>query len=116
MTTFVRAVRCANVRMNWMMYRMLSSDSQIPQWGSGAGHGGGSGGSVRESGGAFGVREAAMEDMYFRRVGAEQLEELHNHYIDEIHFVEKQLRELEETLSARKLKLKKLKEITHQDS
>jgi len=99
-----------------MMCRMLSSDSQMPQFGSGSGHGGGSGGTVRESGGAFGVREAALEDMYFRRLGAQQLEELHNHYTDEIQFIEKQLRELEETLSARKQKLRKLKEITHQDS
>lgn len=33
--------------------------------GSGAGKGGGAGGSIREAGGAFGKMEAAREDEYF---------------------------------------------------
>lgn len=36
--------------------------------GSGAGKGGGGGGSVREAGGAFGKREAAAEEQYFRKL------------------------------------------------
>ena len=59
MLTIVRrlgAVRAAPIRA-------MSSGS----WGDGAGHGGGSGGTIRESGGAFGKREAAMEEKYFRQ-------------------------------------------------
>ncbi|KAA0185070.1 ATPase inhibitor protein trans-spliced [Fasciolopsis buskii] len=44
--------------------------------GSGAGKGGGAGGSIREAGGALGKRGAALEDLYFRRQDAEQLKKL----------------------------------------
>ena len=36
--------------------------------GSGAGQGGGTGGSIRDAGGAFGKREAAQEEQYFRNL------------------------------------------------
>ena len=36
--------------------------------GSGAGKGGGSGGSVRDAGGAFGKMEAAREEEYFHKL------------------------------------------------
>lgn len=39
---------------------------QLGELGKGAGKGGGGGGSVREAGGAFGKREAAEEERYFR--------------------------------------------------
>ncbi|KAJ8321941.1 hypothetical protein KUTeg_000412 [Tegillarca granosa] len=39
-------------------------------WGSGAGKGGGTGGSVRDAGGAFGKMEAAHEEQYFRKLEA----------------------------------------------
>lgn len=39
---------------------------QLGELGSGAGKGGGGGGAVREAGGAFGRREAAEEERYFR--------------------------------------------------
>lgn len=41
---------------------------QLGELGKGAGKGGGGGGSVREAGGAFGKREAAQEEQYFRQV------------------------------------------------
>lgn len=36
--------------------------------GDGAGVGGGSGGTIRDAGGAFGKREAAQEEQYFRKL------------------------------------------------
>lgn len=39
---------------------------QLGELGKGAGKGGGGGGAVREAGGAFGRREAAEEERYFR--------------------------------------------------
>lgn len=39
---------------------------QLGELGKGAGKGGGGGGSVREAGGAFGKREVAEEERYFR--------------------------------------------------
>ncbi|MPC78327.1 hypothetical protein E2C01_072811 [Portunus trituberculatus] len=36
--------------------------------GSGAGQGGGTGGTIRDAGGSFGKREAAMEDQYFKKL------------------------------------------------
>ncbi|KAH8025541.1 hypothetical protein HPB51_009481 [Rhipicephalus microplus] len=44
------------------------SQSQSGEWGSGSGKGGGTGGSVREAGGAFGKMEAAREEEYFRKL------------------------------------------------
>eukprot|EP00088_Acartia_fossae_P040940 TRINITY_DN426_c0_g1_i1.p1 TRINITY_DN426_c0_g1~~TRINITY_DN426_c0_g1_i1.p1 ORF type:complete len:103 (-),score=41.97 TRINITY_DN426_c0_g1_i1:779-1045(-) len=59
--------------------RMMSGGEQgqtgVP--GSGVGKGGGGGGSIREAGGAFGKREAAMEDQFFYEQQKEQLHELH---------------------------------------
>ena len=43
--------------------------------GAGVGKGGGGGGSIRSAGGAFGKREAALEDQYFYE---DQKEKLHN--------------------------------------
>ncbi|KAF7258863.1 hypothetical protein EG68_03584 [Paragonimus skrjabini miyazakii] len=44
--------------------------------GAGAGKGGGAGGSIREAGGSMGKRAATLEDEYFRRQEAEQLQAL----------------------------------------
>ncbi|XP_063589972.1 ATPase inhibitor mai-2, mitochondrial-like isoform X3 [Penaeus indicus] len=44
--------------------------------GDGAGVGGGSGGTIREAGGAFGKREAAQEEQYFRKLEQEQMRKL----------------------------------------
>uniref|UniRef100_A0A8C4VH37 ATPase inhibitor, mitochondrial n=1 Tax=Gopherus evgoodei TaxID=1825980 RepID=A0A8C4VH37_9SAUR len=50
-----------------------SSSDQLGELGSGAGKGGGGGGSIREAGGAFGKRQAAYEERYFREKEREQL-------------------------------------------
>lgn len=48
---------------------------KVPHFiGDGAGRGGGSGGSVRDAGGAFGKMEAAREDEYFYKKQKEQLQ------------------------------------------
>lgn len=36
--------------------------------GSGAGQGGGTGGTIRDAGGSFGKREAAQEEQYFKKL------------------------------------------------
>lgn len=36
--------------------------------GAGSGQGGGTGGTIRDAGGAFGKREAAQEEQYFRKL------------------------------------------------
>ena len=46
--------------------------------GSGVGKGGGTGGTIRESGGSLGMRGATKEDEYFRKKDAEQIASLKN--------------------------------------
>lgn len=41
---------------------------KLGELGKGAGKGGGGGGAVREAGGAFGKKQAAEEEMYFKCV------------------------------------------------
>jgi len=52
--------------------------------GSGAGKGGGSGGSIRDAGGAFGKMEAAREDEYFYKLQKAQLKQLKDQLAREI--------------------------------
>jgi len=51
--------------------RMMSGEA-----GSGSGRGGGSGGSIRDAGGAFGKMEAAHEEQYFRKLQSELLSKI----------------------------------------
>lgn len=103
---------CQRLPLLGVVRCMSSSDSQLPSWGSGVGKGGGAGGSVRESGGAFGVREAAMEEQYFRRLTEEQLQQLHDHYVEEINYLKQQLKEQQEVIEEKKQRLKLLLEAT----
>ncbi|PAV79504.1 hypothetical protein WR25_06567 [Diploscapter pachys] len=59
--------------------------------GDGAGRGGGSGGSVRDAGGAFGKMEAAREDEYFYKKQKEQLQQLKRHVEEEANHHKQQL-------------------------
>jgi len=88
--------------------------SQVPGFGSGMDKGGGSGGTIRESGGALGEREAALEEMYFRELSARQLENLHDYHMDEMKHAEKEMKESEATLKRHKEKLAHLKTIMKQ--
>ncbi|KAL3990054.1 Mitochondrial ATPase inhibitor IATP family protein [Acanthocheilonema viteae] len=54
--------------------------SQAGDLGSGSGKGGGTGGSIRDAGGAFGKRQAAREEEYFKNLEKEQLKSLRMQY------------------------------------
>ena len=82
--------------------------SMTGERGSGAGKGGGSGGTIRESGGAFGKREAAQEELYFRKKADEQLKNIKEHLHDEIETHQKLIREHEEAIEKTKSKIKEL--------
>lgn len=85
--------------------RLISSDAL----GNGAGRGGGSGGAIREAGGAFGKREVAHEEQYFRKKQAEQLSQLHDHIQDEIRELWKQVRYHEEAVKRLQMKINSLR-------
>jgi len=78
------------------------------EFGSGAGKGGGSGGSVRDAGGAFGKMEAANEEMYFKKLQALQLKRMKEHLEEEVEHHSKAIREHEESIERHKKKIKKL--------
>ncbi|GIY60607.1 hypothetical protein CDAR_303621 [Caerostris darwini] len=78
------------------------------EWGSGAGKGGGSGGSVRDAGGSFGKMEAAREEEYFRKQQKEQITKLKSHLVDEIHHHEDSIKKLQDEIQRHQQKIKEL--------
>ncbi|XP_077694204.1 ATPase inhibitor, mitochondrial [Eretmochelys imbricata] len=86
-----------------------SGSDQLGELGSGAGKGGGGGGSIREAGGAFGKRQAAHEERYFREKEAEQLASLRKHHEEEIDHHKKEIERLQKEIERHKYKIKKLK-------
>lgn len=64
----------AQISLPQMRYKSYSNPTGIP--GSGAGRGGGAGGSVRESGGGLGQFGAAQEEQFFFNKQREQLKAL----------------------------------------
>ncbi|XP_062414451.1 ATPase inhibitor, mitochondrial-like isoform X2 [Pungitius pungitius] len=56
----------ANTR-RCVVSQIRRASDQLGELGQGAGKGGGGGGSVRAAGGAFGKREVAEEERYFRK-------------------------------------------------
>ncbi|XP_067125551.1 ATPase inhibitor mai-2, mitochondrial-like [Centruroides vittatus] len=99
-------------RQAWMLYKFIPAMSQIRcsgEWGSGAGKGGGSGGSVRDAGGSFGKMEAAREEEYFRKKQKEQLQKLKEHLDDEIHHHENLIDHLEDEIKRHKERISSLK-------
>ncbi|CAH8558179.1 unnamed protein product [Schistosoma turkestanicum] len=70
--------------------------------GRGAGKGGGTGGSIRDAGGAFGKLEARNEEEYFYKLQQHQLHELKKHLEDEHEREVKEIKRLEESLKKRK--------------
>merc|ERR1711962_1680542 len=75
----------------------MASD-QLGELGKGAGKGGGGGGSVREAGGAFGKREVAEEERYFRQKEKEQMEALRKHHTEEIEHHKKEIERLQKEI------------------
>jgi len=79
--------------------------------GSGAGKGGGTGGAVRDAGGAFGKRQAAKEEEYFRNLNRSQLDALKSSFEDEIKYHKDEMKDHEEAIERHKRKLAELKKI-----
>ncbi len=65
-------------------------------------------GAIREAGGAFGKREKAQEDQYFRKMQQQQLKEIHDHHHDEIAQKEAEINRLKEDIKTRQEKIKDL--------
>uniref|UniRef100_A0A8C3S0Y3 ATPase inhibitor, mitochondrial n=1 Tax=Chelydra serpentina TaxID=8475 RepID=A0A8C3S0Y3_CHESE len=86
-----------------------SGSDQLGELGSGAGKGGGGGGSIREAGGAFGKRQAAHEERYFRDKEREQLASLREHHEEEISHHKREMERLQKEIERHKYKIKKLK-------
>ncbi|KAK2106292.1 ATPase inhibitor, mitochondrial [Saguinus oedipus] len=66
-------------------------------------------GSIREAGGAFGKREQAEEERYFRAQAREQLATLKKHHEDEIVHHKKEIERLQKEIERHKQKIKILK-------
>ncbi|XP_050408289.1 ATPase inhibitor mai-2, mitochondrial [Patella vulgata] len=79
------------------------------EYGSGAGKGGGTGGSIREAGGSFGKMEAAHEEQYFRKLQAEQLKRMKEHLGEEIEHHERSIKQHKEAIERHKKKIGQLK-------
>ncbi|XP_071486750.1 ATPase inhibitor mai-2, mitochondrial-like [Diadema antillarum] len=84
------------------IWRPVLAASQVRmypgEYGSGSGQGGGTGGSIRDAGGAFGKMEAAHEEQYFRKLQAEQLKALKKHHDEEIEAHEREIKRHEESI------------------
>ncbi|KAK8736525.1 hypothetical protein OTU49_005053 [Cherax quadricarinatus] len=59
--------------------------------GSGVGAGGGTGGTIRDAGGAFGKREVALEEQFFRKLEHQQLEKMRAGLEEEVQFHNEQV-------------------------
>jgi len=79
--------------------------------GKGEGAGGGSGGSVRKSGGKMGEMEAANEEMYFRKLQEEQLKALSKNVQQSIDFHSEEVKDLEAQIAVHKRKISKLEKM-----
>ncbi|XP_076065932.1 ATPase inhibitor mai-2, mitochondrial-like [Oratosquilla oratoria] len=66
--------QATKLRLNLPVISQVRAMSGEP--GSGAGTGGGAGGTIKESGGSFGKREAALEEQYFRKMQSEQIKRM----------------------------------------
>ncbi|XP_032732882.1 ATPase inhibitor, mitochondrial-like [Lontra canadensis] len=69
-----------------------------------------SAGSIREAGGAFGKREQAEEERYFRARTKEQLAALKKHHEEEITHHVKETERLQKEIERHKKKIKHLKD------
>jgi len=79
--------------------------------GSGVGKGGGTGGAVRDAGGAFGKRQAGKEEEYFYNLNKSQLNALQRSFEDEISYHKKEIEDHQESIQRHKHKLDELKKI-----
>ncbi|KAL1778586.1 ATPase inhibitor, mitochondrial [Sigmodon hispidus] len=66
-------------------------------------------GSIREAGGAFGKREKAEENRYFRDKTKEQLSALKKHHEDEMEHHKEEIELLQKQIERHKKKMKSLR-------
>merc|ERR1712189_130152 len=67
--------------------------------GSGAGKGGGSGGSVRDAGGSMGKREAAQEEQYFQKLQHELLAKIKREHQEQCLYHDEEIKFHEDAIS-----------------
>jgi len=79
--------------------------------GSGVGKGGGAGGAVRDAGGAFGKRQAAKEEEYFRNLNQAQIDLLKSSFEEEIKYHKREIEEHQEEIARHQRKLEDLKKV-----
>ncbi|XP_052761563.1 ATPase inhibitor mai-2, mitochondrial-like [Mya arenaria] len=96
--------------------RILGVRAMSGDMGSGAGKGGGSGGSIRDAGGSFGKMEAAHEEQYFRKLRDEQLKAFKKNVDEQKDFHEDEIRKHQEAIARHKKQLTKLDEVDGSDS
>lgn len=95
----------------WRLWRPISAvvaeaRCYAGEPGSGAGLGGGTGGSIRDAGGAFGKMEQVHEAQFFRKLQQEQLKQLKRHHDEEIEAHEREIGRHKESIK----RLRKKKE------
>jgi len=78
------------------------------EMGSGSGKGGGTGGTIREAGGAFGKRQAAQEEQYFRKLQEAQIKQMKEHLGDEVKHHEKEIKRHKEAIERHRRKMSEL--------
>jgi len=105
--SYARLLRTSFRTINPVIARYMSGGEK----GSGVGKGGGSGGAVRDAGGAFGKRQAAKEEEYFRNLNKSQLDALKSSFEDELEYHRDEIKEHEELIERHKRKLEELKKI-----
>ncbi|KAM4047192.1 ATPase inhibitor, mitochondrial [Anomaloglossus baeobatrachus] len=94
---------------NLVYVQMRRSSDQLGELGKGAGKGGGGGGSVRDAGGAFGKRQAAEEERYFREKEKQQIANMRKLHEEEIDHAKTEIERLQKEIERHKSKIKKLK-------
>jgi len=103
----VRLIQPVFTRQAILIARQMSGGEK----GSGVGKGGGAGGAIRDAGGAFGKRQTAKEEEYFRNLSKSQVDALKTSFQDEINYHEDEIKDHKEELERHKRKLEELKKI-----
>ncbi|CAJ0562833.1 unnamed protein product, partial [Mesorhabditis spiculigera] len=81
---------------------LMRTTTRVLVHGDGAGKSGGTGGSIRDAGGAFGKMEAAREGEYFHKLQQKQIDELKKHLSETVAQTEAQLKQHQEALNRHK--------------
>lgn len=86
------------------------AQSQMGDMGGGAGKGGGSGGTIRDAGGAYGKLEAAREEEYFHKLKQAQLKALKQQLVRETAHHEEQAKHHQDVIERHKKRIRELEE------